>query len=52
MVTIICRLASRRMCFGSFRKYQLDDYLMLLTAVCIGLRCCALSHDVAEVAAC
>ncbi|KAJ9137543.1 Decarboxylase [Pleurostoma richardsiae] len=33
MATVICRLASRRMLFGSFKKYQLDDYLMMLAAI-------------------
>ncbi len=33
MVTVIARLTSRRMLFGSFAKYQIDDYLMVLTVV-------------------
>lgn len=33
ILTALARFASRRMLFGSFKKYQLDDYLMLLTVI-------------------
>ena len=32
MVVVLCRFASRRMALGSFRRYQIDDYLMVLCA--------------------
>jgi len=33
MLVVICRMASRRMTLGSFRKYQTDDYLMIIASV-------------------
>lgn len=30
MLILFCRMASRRILFGTFRKFQLDDHLMLL----------------------
>lgn len=32
MILVICRFLSRRMALGSFRRYQVDDWLMVLCA--------------------